>query len=1357
MARVAGFLRNLYIHGRKKETSFGSDSATGLAVADFQMFRVSSDPFSFVVDIQDDVDITGGSEGATEAEIYAKRLEGPMDQPRVKPHTLATIGGFGLGAVTSSTDSNGRKHTFSPIESYSSGGLDLPTFTAVQDHSVFQKWHTGILVNSFTLQTDRKGYLQFSSGLLGSGKRYNWSTDMSGATEQASEPWMKAGNAKIWLHRGYRTGTYDGSIAQSKATDDLTGYPEDISGRITSFKWSYDNGLSGDDLYRFESGLTMGAGERVRRSQTLSLQFEMSSEDSVEDLAFSAHLDGDTLGTLSDGSDVPGTATVAFGTDTCSALTTQLANGLVFSDADQTHNVAGGNVLSVGVGTTVNASDHMGDCLVGNGSGYASITDASQSGLDMSTSDFMLEGWIKYTNPAAQRLMSKHNTVLAGYDVYVNGNNRLGAGIRDAGGLVSATDDGAALNNGEWHHVAVVYDRSGNMTRYVDGAVYGSADDISGASLTVDNGVDFAVGSTSQGGQYFNGSLDEVRVWDYGVGGLPADIATIIADHYRCPYELSPLSSDAQLVGRWKFDGDYTDETANSNDLTAGGSGNSFTDNHLVTPLQYHEFEPHQGTILAVLRPNWDSTELTNIHQIFDNRGSSNVRNRIYSQVYSNTFGLYMYDDDGTLHRASMTNPTFNAGDTVFYCARWNRNETVDGTYHIKVDAGKTSVTSSTNGPTSGGWIWQDVEAQSHLACNWQDLNFLDATGFILYMDEPMTDAEVTAWFNSGSFTEPRIDHRVKLAFAGTVTSEKPDIIQWPQTTSGDADTHRNLVSDGNMEGSGVSDWAVVGSAERMKSSNPGGSYAGRQGLTVRAGVAANSGVEQFLTARMASNQDYLVGVWYKVDTGSHARVLFYDPVSGSEADVDLSNLSSSEWTFAEGVYQTGTMGTPAVRLLATDLAGGSTDDVAVFDSVRVHRSLATNGGMEYWTGNNPDSWTETGTPNSSDMADSHSGDSSCYLATGGAGSYIQQTISVNTDSWYTVTGWVKALSGTNYFRLYDGAAELKNISFTGVSWTKKQWTFKADDGELRIRLYSETTASALYDDISVVKLDSVPAANVTATAEASANSYQDKTYGKARLIDGQDTLSWPLTGRTDEGTYLIHFYPNWRYDSELGRDRVLFHHRYDGTNYVDMYWDVSEQKWVFRTRTTAGGVSLSTSAAQTFSYGTGITLVGTYGPNGRKLYVNGTVVSEVSAETNALATAPDTLYAHDYAGARIPNVYLDEVVFFDDEKTAAEVAILSDAVSNLGADPLRRLEFQKRGALELECFGTGNAIAAGSTYYGANVIFPDLQYESVVVTALPGTKKVVNVEAKVLEDTDSDDYSSVYMTVWNSVYDYLT
>src|SRR5438876_1076957 len=76
--------------------------------------------------------------------------------------------------------------------------------------------------------------------------------------------------------------------------------------------------------------------------------------------------------------------------------------------------------------------------------------------------------------------------------------------------------DGATVNDGQWHHIAVVFERAGSMTRYVDGLQTGtrySLASLSGQNL--DNTNQVQIGARDQAGDrvFFRGQIDDARIY----------------------------------------------------------------------------------------------------------------------------------------------------------------------------------------------------------------------------------------------------------------------------------------------------------------------------------------------------------------------------------------------------------------------------------------------------------------------------------------------------------------------------------------------------------------------------------------------------------------------------------------------------------------------------------------------------------------------------------------------------------------------------------------------------------------------------------------------------------------------------
>jgi len=88
----------------------------------------------------------------------------------------------------------------------------------------------------------------------------------------------------------------------------------------------------------------------------------------------------------------------------------------------------------------------------------------------------------------------------------------------DDSGVVGA-GGGPDLDDGQWHHVAAVYNGSVSKV-YVDGSLVGFAAAAEGIRIVEEN--PFYIGENSNpltGGRYWGGKIDEVRIYNYGLSG----------------------------------------------------------------------------------------------------------------------------------------------------------------------------------------------------------------------------------------------------------------------------------------------------------------------------------------------------------------------------------------------------------------------------------------------------------------------------------------------------------------------------------------------------------------------------------------------------------------------------------------------------------------------------------------------------------------------------------------------------------------------------------------------------------------------------------------------------------------------
>lgn len=205
---------------------------------------------------------------------------------------------------------------------------------------------------------------------------------------------------------------------------------------------------------------------------------------------------------------------------------------------------------------------------------YASIADASQTGLDLSTT-FTIEAWVKLETLAtvsaliAGKQDDSHISKWA-YEVFIDATD----------GLVKAlVSDGTgydfyksfSVSTGTWTHIAVTCN-VGNASAttfefFKDGVSQGNGTSIISGNISAIQNVatDFVIGARQTNGtkdEFLDGLIDEVRVWN--------DVRTVTEIANNKDSEL--VGNEANLVAYWKLNNDYLDQTTNNNDLTSSGS-----------------------------------------------------------------------------------------------------------------------------------------------------------------------------------------------------------------------------------------------------------------------------------------------------------------------------------------------------------------------------------------------------------------------------------------------------------------------------------------------------------------------------------------------------------------------------------------------------------------------------------------------------------------------------------------------------------------------------------------------------------------------------------------------------------------
>lgn len=199
---------------------------------------------------------------------------------------------------------------------------------------------------------------------------------------------------------------------------------------------------------------------------------------------------------------------------------------------------------------SVVGNQHSGNSLLFDGSNdYGAISNLSYSSTGHS--ELTVETWLKTTDGSNQMIASFDRTEY--WRLEVNGagagTGRIGFDISTSSGV---TDFGGSIriDDGNWHHVAAVFD-NGAMRIYIDGQL----DATRATGATFGSGLlrygFLGVGSeassfngTTGPNDYFNGELDEFRVWNV------ARTQTQIRDNMI--RQVNPNSTGLQLY--YKFD-----------------------------------------------------------------------------------------------------------------------------------------------------------------------------------------------------------------------------------------------------------------------------------------------------------------------------------------------------------------------------------------------------------------------------------------------------------------------------------------------------------------------------------------------------------------------------------------------------------------------------------------------------------------------------------------------------------------------------------------------------------------------------------------------------------------------------------
>ena len=166
------------------------------------------------------------------------------------------------------------------------------------------------------------------------------------------------------------------------------------------------------------------------------------------------------------------------------------------------------------------------------------------------TQAFSMEAWVKTGSGAAQTIMGKFDQANnIGYTLEITTTGKLQFILSHGPGNRLVMLGSTTMNDNVARHVATHYQGTSLATGtaiFVNGVLESMTATENSLTLPITNSVPFLIGQRAAGSQGFNGTIDEVRVWN---GALPATV--IGQDQHR---NMVAVREDRFLAAYWNFD-----------------------------------------------------------------------------------------------------------------------------------------------------------------------------------------------------------------------------------------------------------------------------------------------------------------------------------------------------------------------------------------------------------------------------------------------------------------------------------------------------------------------------------------------------------------------------------------------------------------------------------------------------------------------------------------------------------------------------------------------------------------------------------------------------------------------------------
>ncbi len=173
---------------------------------------------------------------------------------------------------------------------------------------------------------------------------------------------------------------------------------------------------------------------------------------------------------------------------------------------------------------------------------FISLND--NNSLTLGMNDFTIALWMKASSQSLYRSLIRYEAQNGSYfKIALRQSGILKTDfIGNAVSVVSAFSDGTPVDDDQWHHVVVSFDRDGMMMRYVDGIAYGEPNDISAALMDLQSPISLRASSANNSS--YKGLMDEIKIYNRVLNS--SEVLTL---YYQEAGQFHPYSTQMHIHG----------------------------------------------------------------------------------------------------------------------------------------------------------------------------------------------------------------------------------------------------------------------------------------------------------------------------------------------------------------------------------------------------------------------------------------------------------------------------------------------------------------------------------------------------------------------------------------------------------------------------------------------------------------------------------------------------------------------------------------------------------------------------------------------------------------------------------------